>query len=1188
MGGAVAAPTAPVNGAEAAFSDTSGLSTDVDTLMPTVATRSGAVSDNIPTAPVAPTSGSAPGVVSTFMSKIGSIFSESANIAGDVAKWVGKEAVTAVEAPIKLGIDAVDFGKDEYDYVSAQHNMDSLSQQSTNLMNSWKSGKITTAKYTTASKQLSNDYMAANKRFTQSWEKQDALQKNVVSDYTNTMGDILTVLTAGIINPAETASADVGTSAAIKFFTGEGSDMADFLSSSATKIDGIMSKIPGISDNGATNLLSRQFLKNTADTVSDAAAGEGLGSYKIGKAVAVALVLRRPIVFNYFVGQGQKVYDSLSEGKYGSALERVGLNSAMVLSGGPIGWAFSHISDAAKAGLDRVFGQTSFMDELSTRIGDGNAQGLYNELSKPENTEMAKAFKAMEVTNLQKTGGDVVAAVDNIVSSYDGANLALMQEMTHAQVAKDMFDTYNDQQAVVADLIKGGMAKEEAARAVVGRWTVEDNNKLQAIIGKADEKVNEANFEQSGYTSLLDARAATRRAAIQALQDSKGRNAAWLNNDYLQQQIDQIITKYEDTNKATEAIRDIDTGTASDVSPKVKAMLRDHGHVAIVPEKNATPYIPYDSLAPGKNKLVSAFATGSEEGGYFKAAAQPLPVLGSIGKLLTNVGLSPEDAGNAVQKSLNQNLTEQLAGVKGISSEDPEAGQKLLDTISDYVKNPTASFLKAHNIPVTDYRQLTLNDIKQALNTDVQTAKEVRNALMTAMIKVPLDIRGLGDRIMDLNYKYNPMAKYYARIQGATRYVFNPFFNWQKTTQTEFLAQFEAGGKTLTYGPIGGVLRMLMPGRYDEIDNTIAMLNEKGILGSTRGEALAIGRLGEGDYDQAVGKVGTKLLKGEQQSLASLLMVMSDKAGMSPSEFVDSHYDESVDALRTIVQYGKHASVLNSPLARTLNFMFFPMRYNLKVAGLMANYVTRLSAPMQVAFLHSAMQFSSFLKSSEGQAWYAQHVDAIQLFQYISPLYSLDYLNNILNNPGSISSYGTLGGLPFGFISQGLDAAGITHFNTPYVSSEDGSVIPTYIPANSRGDVNVAIQDLLGQVFTYPGATAGLPSKSSVLKKVATGLTGGSSTDLQPEQTGNLSPQQAAYQKVVEGLHGEAPATMPDGSPFQQYAGPSNPSYMSVDGTSKATVPINPPKPGSTTVKKKKADFTPELLPGQTYLGESP
>lgn len=1126
------------------------------------------------------------GVVAGFIDKVGAMFKEGGNLLTDAVKDVGKSAVTAVEAPVKLADATFDFAKDEYDYESANNQINSLKSQQTNLMSSYSSGRISTAQYTASLKQLAEDMTKATQQREDSFLKVDKDSTAGVSADINTEGDILTVLTAGIINPAETtAIADTGTNAAIRFMTGEGSSVGAFLTKSGSAIDSVLGKIPGISDEAVSNSLSRQFLKSTSDTITDAASSQGLGSVQIAKSVATALVLRRPIVFNYLVGQGKQVYDDLSDDKYGSAVKDIALNSAMMLSGGPIGWAFGHIGTAFKGGVDRVFGQTSFADELSKYIGDGNPQGLYNVLSKPEHDDWAQGFKALEATNLQATHGNVIAAVQRVTSAYDGSNLQLLKEMDHESVAKDMFETYTDQRSIVGDLIKSGAEESEAKRAVVGRWSIGDNQKLQAMLEQADKGVSETHFEDSGYTSILDARTAARRNVIQTLQNAKGRNSAWLNNDYLQNQLDRVISTTENTQKMKDAIDDIPTGVAdSRVSNKTQKMLAEHGHIAIVPEKNDVPYIPYESLSADKNSLTSEFAPKGSNDSIFKQSVQPLPVLGSVGKLLTAAGLSAVDAGSTVMKMFNENLTEQLGSTIGDGT--PQYAEKLMQQLADYVKNPTASFLKTHNIPITDYRQMTLSDIREALGVDVGKARDVRNALMSSMLKVPLDVRGLGDRVMDLNYKYNPVAKYYSRIQGATRYVFNPFFNWQKATQTEFLAQFEAGGKTLTYGPMGGLLRAVMPNQYAQIDSTIDMLNARGILGSTRGDDLAIGRLGEGDFDQSVGKVGTKLLKGEQQSLASLVMTMADKVNMSPEEFVDNHYDATIDALRTIVSYGKESSVLNSPLARTLNFAFFPMRYNLKISGMMAKYVQKLSAPMQVVFIHSALQFSSFLKSDEGMAWYAQNADIIQLFQYISPLYSLDYLNQIFNNPKSISSYGSLGGLPFGFITQGLDAAGITHFNSAYVSSENGDAIPTYIPANSRGQINVAIQDLLGQLFTYPGATAGLPSKSGILKKVGTGLTGGSSTDLKPE-TEPLSGQQQQYQQVVQNLRGTSSTTKPNGTAFTAFDGPAINS-INIPTTSSTSSEEAGTSSASKPTKLKKAQFTPQLLPGQSYLGESP
>lgn len=1116
------------------------------------------------------------GVMSAFMQKLGNVGSEIGHLAVGAANWIGKEAVQSVEAPVKLAYYTYNFAKDEFNYESLNQQRQDLSNQQTNLMNDYKAGRITRDQYNDGLKQINADLTKWHQQFTEAYTKiNDTSKKGVAADV-NFEGDIVAALTSGIAKPLE-AGAAPGVNGAVKFLTGEGSKAGDALAQASQKVAQVMNKVPGLGTKGST-VATEAIQRITQETVQ--AVSPSLTTTQVAKSVATNLLIKKPLVYNQVAAMGAQTYQQLEQGKYGDAVKNMALFTGMALAGGPVGWAMQRLKGAGSLIKTGLFGQTSFMDLLSQRIGDGNAQGLYNFLSRPENIELAKSFKAMESTNITAANGNVQEAVNRIANWYEQENGIALKGMSHEQLAQDLHTTFTDQQAVKAALIKSGYSEEEASRAAVGRWSIQDNKQLQGELIKADQIAEQQAVAQGG--DAMASKLAARRAVIQELQDQYGRNAAWLNSDTLQSQLDTVFQTHENTQDMIKAIDAIDAQHEIPVDKATQDLLRQNGHIAIIPEKG----VKYASYEETNGKIASRFTTkGSPD--YFAKSTSPLPVLGTVGNVLTRLGMSPEAAGSAVQQSFMENFGAEL-GNKGLGlmgDENKETAQRIMNSLSDYAKNPTArgqiTGVLRRAAPITDYRQMTLDEIRTALGTgtSVVEAKNVRDALMTAMLKVPLEIRGLGDKVMDMNYKYNPLSRQYARVQGAGRYVWNPFFQWQKTTQTEFLAQMEGGGKFLTYGPTDWLAKNIFKSTYQELDNTVDMLRSKGILG----DELNIGRTGEGNYDQGVGKVGTRLLKGEQRSLAGLVQTMARKVNMSPGEFVDNYNPETTDVLRTIVNFGKNEKFVNSPLARTLNFAFFPARYNLKIAGMMAGYVSRLSAPMQVALIHSMMQFGDFLKSDEGQAWYSQNSDVIGIFNYISPLWSLNQLSNILTHPGTISSYGVLGGLPFGFISQMLQSQGLIQMGQPYVNPKTGEELPNYIPNTTKGRANAAIQDLLGQLFSYPGSTMGLPSKTKVLKTVAGGIVPGSSKDF-TAVTPPLDAQEARFQQNIQGRNGNGTTTTPNGSTFVHFNGPTlmNPN------TQKANLPLAPAKNSGGSGKKKKSEFTPQLLPGQTQLGAIP
>src|SRR6185503_15395089 len=137
---------------------------------------------------------------------------------------------------------------------------------------------------------------------------------------------------------------------------------------------------------------------------------------------------------------------------------------------------------------------------------------------------------------------------------------------------------------------------------------------------------------------------------------------------------------------------------------------------------------------------------------------------------------------------------------------------------------------------------------------------------------------------------------------------------------------------------------------------------------------------------------------------------------------------------------------------------------------------------------------------------------------------------------------------------------------------------PDYIPNSMKAEANVAIQDLLGQTFSYPGATAGLPSKGKVLRTVAGGLIPGSNTDFtQTDVTGQLSQQQQHERQVIQ----SASPLSANGTPVTSWDGPSIPTQVILTHSlptqaTKETVLSNALKASSP--KKKESQFVPRSI----------
>lgn len=670
---------------------------------------------------------------------------------------------------------------------------------------------------------------------------------------------------------------------------------------------------------------------------------------------------------------------------------------------------------------------------------------------------------------------------------------------------------------------------------------------------------------------------------------AKSPTQAWAHNDNFDRQIKSLISRYRDSAGLDAAIRSIKASFQVKGFPKATAkQLSKMGYIPIKPVNLEAPF------QEGTGKLSTSFTSKSDD--FFLRAVQPLPVLSSVGSLLTRMGLSPNASSSRVYQLFNEGLAENLSRMKVVKSfvdkgaSDTDTADNIVKTLSNYAHNPTRG-VKLNGkplAPITDLRQLTTKDIMEALQVSHKDAQEVKGALMDAMLQVPLKVRGLGDKLVDVNYKLNPLAGKYARIQGAARFSWNPFFQAKLAYKTELLAQAQANGKFPTMGGTNTILSMIFPDKYKEIDNVRGLLRSAGVFD----EKAAFGEGLSGEAVNDVGVAGAnlthKLIPSQERSIASMVQVQADKVGLSTEDFIKKFPNEVRDTVQMIAQYDRNSDFLNSAMARTLNLAFFPFRFEYKVASIMARSLSRTNPMTQLAVINGLYRAHDWLNSPEGQAWYSQNSEVIGLIKYFTPIQTLGEVSTLLGmHPDSVGSFGELGGLPFGWIPQMLDAQGLTHFGAPYINPKTGTPVPDYIPATDKAKLAAAIQDLIGSLYSYPGATVGLhPTKTDINRAIALGITGtNKSTDFTKSYPGT-SEQDQDFASTIQGLSSQ---TIQGGAQTNIQTRPQPSQLTPTTQVPAQPSPLTTPrqKPGSgSSKKKKKSEFTPELLPGQTSLGQ--
>lgn len=1088
--------------------------------------------------------GNGEGNLAKFGHFLGGLFSETGHLAEGAVSWLGKNALNMVEAPFKFGASIGHQIQDSMLLDSTMKQIQQASVQADNLTTLWKSGKITTAQYKESLNDNFNTLQDLRYR-TESYQnmsKQDIGQ--TVRAGIDTVSAIVTVLTAGIGGAADAAI----TSAGIEPLAARSA--ADYLTSvNANAFLGSVEK--GMSDL-VKDPVSFGKLSPTAQYTLQHATAEVLAGKtatltagQTARAVATNVALKYPVYYNYLSTTGNQIYKELDQKKYGAAIRGVAFNAALMLSGGPIGWALKNGGKLASGTLARTFTRTAFIDELSKGIGDGDPAGLYSAIMKLSGSERAEAVKglsAVEATNMSATGGNdpVVAAwrVLKGMANYEGLS---MSQFTHEEALQNMVNFAKNQE--IAD----AWGKKLGQPLTVGRLDVRAKTQIAKQLAESPVEFRAQTWEQV------------------KLQNP---NQAWANNENFDRQIKRLIGKYPEGEKLGQSIQDIKAAASVGGIPKrITDQMAQDGYVIIQPSKLEAPF------QSGTGKLATSFADKNDD--MFIKTVQPLPVLSDVGTLLTRLGLSPNASSQRVYQmfndALSMNLGKTSAVFKGMIGESTgEQADTLVKKLSDYAHNPTRRGI--NKTPITDLRMMTTKDIQEALGTTSSTAKEVQNAISRAYMQVPLAVRGLGDRAVDVLYRspgVGGVSKRFLRLQGAARFAWNPFFQYLRVIpKTEILATAEGGG----------VLRSIFQGNYGKLSEIRRGLREAGMFE----EAGKLGNVVSGEATDFEGltarNLTKKLLPMQERSIAGLVNSQAEKMGMSWQEYARAYPQNVRDTIQAIAQYDRRSNFLNSPLARTLNIAFFPFRFDAKVAGIMAKGLARTSMMTQVAVLNGLFQAHSWLNSPEGQVWYSKNASAIGIFNYITPASTFAEVFSALLPGGdrSLGNFGELGGLPFGWMPQLLDAEGLTHFNQAYVSPTTGNVMPDYIPTTLRGQAAVAIQDFITSLFSYPGATVGLPSKTSITSNLANGLMGASTTRDFTKVTSAISSQQQEFSNTIKAANGTLPTKPVAATPLQQTV-----------NVPKQSSPLEVPKPKTTVPKKKKeSQFAPQPLPGQAQLGQ--
>lgn len=997
---------------------------------------------------------------------IGAAFKASPSLLGNAAHAVFVEPFTKTAK----GVADVLTSNQRID--AARRSSDVNAQLADTYIRSYRAGTISKDRLNTLMTEIGNDNAAIS---TELKTVQDNTSAAAGRDFAiNAYVSILVPLTtfSGITSGAMLAETGTGVAAKLEPYLPR---ISSFITHTGDTVEQVATKFPTMS----------KWVNQTPEAQS------------IMKGSFNALI-KNPIQVNLAVRQPIQVMSDAAQGKYGAAVVNAALIGLGAFEGGPIGVIKKLFGTASEKAGERAFGQAGFIDEMGKLLKDDPAKYLqYLKDTKDVKYAAAlQAWKTFEGTNLDHFGGDVKNAVafiaewhakhSNPLGNYSAAGLT------------DYWIDFDNTLRDVQKLAKAGkltfdgevVAAENAARVGLGKFGTEEK---YALI-----KTLETLPDQQSRIAVID----------QMIADGYG----WAQNPNMRESM-------------TAAVRG--EGFAKDILKiKTGSMITVEGgaefprnYFPIFLKPNAKGY--ETTLLESVGKITHA----TEIGDILDRSVAPKKIAGAVGGFFERIGLSPRDRNATGYIALNRNIAQNLleSGIKF----DTVARGRLTD--SEYVLRELGNLADTKK-SVFDLRQLNIGEIQSALKIDSKTAKGIKAAITQGYLDIPLQVRGLGNRIQDINSRFNPFAQKYSRIQSAGRYAFNPFFATQEIIESEALAQGLVGGKRLQLPGVNGIANLFGRNKQ-QLDDIVVTLDKGGFFSGT----------GRGEFaDSGIVGISAHLRGNQKLTMAGMVDSLAKKAGMTTDDYLQQHGPEVADMMRVIVQYPRN-SALNSPLMTTLNLVAFPTRYNIKLVKVAADVIGKRPAFEQVLILNSLMHAGQWLNSQEGKDWQARNIEAIGVFKYLTPLNSIAQVSKILTGKAeSFSDYGALGGLPFGMVSQLLDHYGIININGAYINPRTGQAVPKYIPNSTKAYAKTALDDFLGSIFSYPGATVGLPSKSGTIRDYTAKLPGlkGAAKEYDKVQP-TLSNQDRTYQEVVQRVNGTQtakPTTSADPSnPFDRY-----------------------------------------------------
>ncbi len=418
----------------------------------------------------------------------------------------------------------------------------------------------------------------------------------------------------------------------------------------------------------------------------------------------------------------------------------------------------------------------------------------------------------------------------------------------------------------------------------------------------------------------------------------------------------------------------------------------------------------------------------------------------------------------------------------------------------------------------------TVFDLKEADLIRAGFSKEIATDIVSiskkALIEVPASVTGMGDKVVNFLRTRNKgfgawMSNVYDSYLKAAyrgRYDLSPFFSAQEFVETKlnsalFLKDpsLLAGARTIQklgawtaeklgarLGETATYLRKIIEKPplaevamvKDEILGTLqkTMLDytsSPDIIGIQNSAAGIQGLAGEAAFEQSIKSRNLWFGLTGQSSVrmaTTFNKALAEKFGMTLEKALDYTMEggvkkyvnpQMVQLMRDSTQQVFHykPGFLTSPLVKTMNLVWFPLRFEAKTISLVSRWASSLSPASRLVVMNNWVHFANWAGTEDGVQWRRTNRNMFyNIFSYVTAYEQMGQgLEAVAKGRLFGGNAGLIGAVPFGFVANLARQLAIIPGDTDQYDPKTGREFKTTTPRKivSAASLAVALEQLL-------------------------------------------------------------------------------------------------------------------------------